>query len=141
MLKTVYSNKDFSSIKSKVLFFHHSIFKFLKIPIFNTEKINYEPAQRKILSKILCLKTEILKNPYAIISKDVVLRYNTTIKYGDLVTYITVQHKIDATKTLFQVFNESSVTYSPLENDYGFPIIITSFLQTGHNKFLSTSYI
>ncbi|AGZ95384.1 DNA-dependent RNA polymerase subunit [Goatpox virus] len=93
------------------------------------------PHNVKYLAKILCLKTEILKNPYAIISKDVVLRYNTTIKYGDLVTYITVQHKIDATKTLFQVFNESSVTYSPLENDYGFPIIITSFLQTGHNKF------
>nr|QIJ55640.1 ha-m065L [Myxoma virus] len=51
ILKTVYSNKSFSSIKSKVLYFHQSIFKFLKIPISNTEKINYEPAQRKVPSK------------------------------------------------------------------------------------------
>ncbi|AOE46429.1 poly(A) polymerase small subunit [Sheeppox virus] len=61
MLKTVYSNKDFSSIKSKVLFFHHSIFKFLKIPIFNTEKINYEPTQRKILSKNIMFKNRNIK--------------------------------------------------------------------------------
>ena len=69
------------------------------------------------------------------ISKDILSKYITDIKYGDLVTYITICHKIDSSKVLYQVFNESSVIYTPLENDYGYPIIITSFLQVGHNKF------
>ncbi|AAR07425.1 69R [Yaba monkey tumor virus] len=96
----------------------------------------------KYLAKILCLKAEITRDPYAIISKEVIFKYETEINYGDLVTIITVKHKIDYSKTVFQVFNESSVTYYPLENDYGEPIIITSLLQTGHNKFpISFLYI
>ncbi|ABI99061.1 poly(A) polymerase small subunit [Deerpox virus W-1170-84] len=51
MLRTIYSNKPFISIKAKVLYFHQSIFKFLKIPLTYTEKINNEPTQRKISSK------------------------------------------------------------------------------------------
>ncbi|ABI99233.1 RNA polymerase subunit RPO22 [White-tailed deer poxvirus] len=89
----------------------------------------------KYLAKILCLKTEVLRNPYAIISKDILSKYYTEIKYDDLITIITVIHKIDSEKVVFQVFNESSVLYNPVEKDYGYPIIITSFLQMGHNKF------
>ncbi|AST09489.1 RNA polymerase [NY_014 poxvirus] len=89
----------------------------------------------KYLAKILCLKTEIARDPYAVISKNVILRYDTDIDYNDLVTLITVKHKIDSIKTVFQVFNESSVNYKPVDDDYGEPIIITSFLQKGHNKF------
>ncbi|QDJ95082.1 poly(A) polymerase small subunit [Hypsugopox virus] len=51
MLKTVYTNKEFDSEKTKVLFLQHSIFKFLKIPISITEKIRHEPTQRKISGK------------------------------------------------------------------------------------------
>ncbi|ASK51273.1 Poly (A) polymerase small subunit [Eptesipox virus] len=51
MLKTIYTNKEFVSEKAKVLYLQHSIFKFLKIPISSTEKIQYEPTQRKIFSK------------------------------------------------------------------------------------------
>ncbi|AAR07424.1 68R [Yaba monkey tumor virus] len=51
MLKTVYYNKEFSSTKEKVLFFHQSIFKFLKIPIINTEKVNHEQPQCKVFGK------------------------------------------------------------------------------------------
>ncbi|QHR82608.1 DNA-dependent RNA polymerase subunit RPO22 [Brazilian porcupinepox virus 1] len=89
----------------------------------------------KYLAKILCLKTEILRNPYSIISRDILFNYNTSIKYGDLVTIITVTHKIESIKVVFQVFNESSVVYNPVDDDYGYPIIITTFTQVGHNKF------
>ncbi|AGU99749.1 m66R [Myxoma virus] len=93
------------------------------------------PHNVKYLAKILCLKAEIQKNPYAVISKDVVHRYSTDIRYGDLTTIISVRHKTSTSNTVFQVFNESSVNYTPVDDDYGYPIIITSFLQTGHNKF------
>ncbi|AOP31785.1 RNA polymerase [Volepox virus] len=89
----------------------------------------------KYLAKILCLKTEIARDPYAVISRNVISRYTTEIEYNDLVTLITVRHKIDSMKTVFQVFNESSVNYTPIDDDYGEPIIITSFLQKGHNRF------
>ncbi|AAF14953.1 m65R [Myxoma virus] len=61
MLKTVYSNKSFTSNKSKVLHFHQSIFRFLKIPITNTEKIHHEPTQRKVPSKNTMLKSRNTK--------------------------------------------------------------------------------
>ncbi len=51
LLKTVYSNREFIDDKSKVLYFHQSIFKFLKIPFVTTEKIRHEPIQRKIPSE------------------------------------------------------------------------------------------
>nr|WGO62696.1 RNA polymerase subunit RPO22 [Wadden Sea poxvirus] len=89
----------------------------------------------KYLAKILCLKAEIARNPHSIISKDTVLKYDIDIKYGDLKTFITVTHKIDSNNIVFQVFNESSISYSPIENDYGEPIIITTYLQKDHNKF------
>ncbi|QHR82607.1 polyA polymerase small subunit [Brazilian porcupinepox virus 1] len=63
MLKTIYSNKTFSDTKSKVLFFHQSIFKFLKIPISNTEKINHEPTQCKVFSKNFMPKNRNIKKP------------------------------------------------------------------------------
>ncbi|QHG62628.1 RNA polymerase subunit RPO22 [Cetacean poxvirus 1] len=96
----------------------------------------------KYLAKILCLKTEVARNPYAVISKDVLLRYNIDIKYSDLITTIVVRHKIDSFSLVFQVFNESSINYTPVENDYGEPIILTTYLQNGHNKFpISALYI
>nr|QOW08760.1 putative RNA polymerase subunit [Myxoma virus]QOW08767.1 putative RNA polymerase subunit [Myxoma virus]UPO78961.1 ha-M066 [Myxoma virus]UPO78971.1 ha-M066 [Myxoma virus] len=67
------------------------------------------PHNVKYLAKILCLKTEIQKNPYAIISREVINRYFTNINYGDLITIITVYHKTSTSKTVFQIFNESSV--------------------------------
>ncbi|QDJ95083.1 RNA polymerase subunit RPO22 [Hypsugopox virus] len=93
------------------------------------------PHNVKYLAKILCLKTEIKRDPYAIISRDVIYHYTTNIKYGDLISIVTITHKIDSVVTNFQIFNEAAVTYSPIENDYGEPIIITTFLQAGHNKF------
>ncbi|ASK51274.1 RNA polymerase subunit (RPO22) [Eptesipox virus] len=93
------------------------------------------PHNVKYLAKILCLKTEILRDPYAIISRDILSHYNTNIKYGDLISIVTVSHKIDSMITNYQIFNETAVTYTPIENDYGEPIIITTYLQSGHNKF------
>ncbi|AWU47112.1 RNA polymerase [Sea otter poxvirus] len=94
------------------------------------------------LSKILCLKAEILRDPFAIISSEVLLRYDINISYGDLVSVIRVIHKIDSSITVFQVFNETTINYTPIDNDYGQPIIITSFLQTEPNKFpISFLYI
>lgn len=87
------------------------------------------------LAKILCLKAEISRNPYVVVNREVLNKYSITTKYGDLVTLITVTHKLDNTITVFQVFNEAAVSYSPLENDYGEPIIITAFPQQPHNKF------
>nr|WGO62695.1 poly-A associated protein [Wadden Sea poxvirus] len=57
MLRTVYCNKDFQTTKSKVLFLHQSIFRFLKIPIITTERINNEPIQCKIPCKNTLLKS------------------------------------------------------------------------------------
>lgn len=62
------------------------------------------------------------------------LKYSIATKYGDLVTLITVTHKLDNTIVVFQVFNEAAVSYSPIEHDYGEPIIITAFPQPAHNK-------
>lgn len=90
----------------------------------------------KYLAKILCLKTEIARDPYAVINRNVLLRYTTDIEYNDLVTLITVRHKIDSMKTVFQVFNESSINYTPVDDDYGEPIIITSYLQKVITSFL-----
>ncbi|AAL69804.1 SPV065 poly(A) polymerase small subunit PAPS [Swinepox virus] len=61
MLKTVYTNKNFISVKDKVLFIHQSIFKFLKIPITYSEKIRYEPTQRKVSSKDTMSKDRNIK--------------------------------------------------------------------------------
>ncbi|ANS71156.1 RNA polymerase [Pteropox virus] len=96
----------------------------------------------KYLAKILCLKAKVAHDPFATISKDVLSMYDITTNYGDIVSIVTVVHKIDTKVTVFQVFNEASVNYSPINNDYGVPIIITSYLQPEHNKFpISFLYI
>ncbi|QHG62627.1 poly(A) polymerase small subunit [Cetacean poxvirus 1] len=51
LLKSVFTHKEFSNIKTKILYLHQSIFKFLKIPNTNTEKIKHESEQCKISSK------------------------------------------------------------------------------------------
>ncbi|ASC55586.1 RNA polymerase subunit RPO22-like protein [Seal parapoxvirus] len=89
----------------------------------------------RYLAKILCLKAEVRKDPFAVVSKDTVKRYNIEVEYGDLVTVVTVTHKLDTFRTVFQVFNETSVTYSPLPDDYGEPVVITTYMQREHTKF------
>ncbi|CCD83244.1 DNA-dependent RNA polymerase subunit rpo22 [Squirrelpox virus] len=93
------------------------------------------PYNVRYLAKILCLKAEIVRDPYAVISRDVLGKYTIETRYSDLSTRVTVTHKVDARVTVFQVFNEASVSYSPVEHDYGEPIIITAFTQSGHNRF------
>ncbi|ADT91098.1 polyA polymerase small subunit [Cotia virus SPAn232] len=61
ILKTIYTNKVFTDIKSKVLYLHQSIFKFLKIPISSTEKIHYEPTQCKVSGKNIMSKNRSVK--------------------------------------------------------------------------------
>ncbi|AEN03664.1 VP39 [Yokapox virus] len=56
ILRTIYTNKTFPTTKSKVLFLQQSIFRFLNIPTTTTEKIHYEPAQRKIPGKNIVSK-------------------------------------------------------------------------------------
>ncbi|ANS71155.1 poly(a) polymerase small subunit [Pteropox virus] len=51
ILRSVYSDKKFSSTKEKVLFLQQSIFKFLKIPLTVTTKLNNEQTQHKVPSK------------------------------------------------------------------------------------------
>lgn len=62
-------------------------------------------------------------------------RYDVEVEYGDLVTVVRVTHKLDTFRTVFQVFNETSVAYSPLPDDYGEPIVVTAFLHHEHTKF------
>ncbi|ALA62472.1 RNA polymerase subunit RP022 [Turkeypox virus] len=88
----------------------------------------------KYLSKILCMKAEILYKPFSTISKNIIKQYNIDVRYNDIRSIVTVTHKIDNNVTVFQVFNESTITYVPVEYDYGEPIIITSNTQPGHNR-------
>ncbi|AUD40239.1 RNA polymerase subunit 22 [Flamingopox virus FGPVKD09] len=86
------------------------------------------------LSKILCLKAEILYKPFSIINRSIVKQYNIDVKYDDIISIVKIRHKTENNILVFQIFNESNVKYSPIEYDYGDPIIITSSLQHGHNK-------
>ncbi|ATI21012.1 RNA polymerase [Western grey kangaroopox virus] len=96
----------------------------------------------RYLAKILCLKAEVARNPYALIEREVIRRYSVETRYGDIVTVITVSHRLDNAVVVFQVFNEATVSYSPVEYDYGEPIIITQFPQVAHNRFpVSLLYI
>ncbi|AAR98411.1 ORF054 RNA polymerase subunit RPO22 [Bovine papular stomatitis virus] len=89
----------------------------------------------RYLAKILCLKAEVKNDPFATISRDTVKRYDIDVEYGDLVSVVTVTHKIESSRTVFQVFNETSVTYSPLPDDYGEPIVLTTYMQREHTRF------
>ena len=94
------------------------------------------------LAKILCLKAEVARNPYVVVSKELLSRYDVRTRYGDLVTLVRVTHRVDNSTTVFQVFNEAAVSYTPLEHDYGEPIIVTAFALPAHNKFhVSALYI
>ncbi|QRY18953.1 ORF-83 [Teiidae poxvirus 1] len=94
------------------------------------------------LSKILCLKSEILHKPFSTIDKNIIKQYTITTQYEDITSTVKIRHKIDNRINVFQVFNESNVKYSPVEYDYGEPIIVTSGLQPGHNRIpINTLYI
>ncbi|ARE67689.1 SWPV1-156 [Shearwaterpox virus] len=86
------------------------------------------------LSKILCLKAEILYRPFSVISKNILKHYYIDVEYKDIGSIVKTRHKTDNIITVFQIFNESNIKYVPVEYDYGEPIIITSSLQQGHNK-------
>lgn len=62
-------------------------------------------------------------------------RYDIDVSYGDLVSVVVVTRKIEGERTVFQVFSETSVAYSPLPDDYGEPILITAYLQHEHTRF------
>ncbi|ABA00571.1 RNA polymerase subunit RPO22 [Orf virus] len=96
----------------------------------------------RYLAKILCLKAAVRSDPFAVVSRDTVRMYDIEVEYGDLVTVVTVTHKLETSRTVFQVFNETSVAYSPLPDDYGEPIVLTTYMQREHTKFpLSMLYI
>ncbi|UOX38692.1 RNA polymerase 22 kDa subunit [Finch poxvirus] len=86
------------------------------------------------LSKILCLKAEISYRPFSVISKNIIKQYYIDVEYKDIGSIVKTRHKTDNAITVFQIFNESNIKYSPIEYDYGEPIIITANLQQGHNK-------
>ncbi|QGN68070.1 DNA-dependent RNA polymerase 22 kDa subunit [Equine molluscum contagiosum-like virus] len=92
------------------------------------------PHNVHYLAKILCLKAEVARDPYVVVSRDLLRRYDVRAEYGDLVTRVTVTHKIESAVTVFQVFNETAVAYTPVEHDYGEPIIVTAFAHPAHNK-------
>ncbi|AVD69245.1 ORF126 [Saltwater crocodilepox virus] len=94
----------------------------------NSYNVNY-------MAKVFCLKTEILRDPFAVISSQTLDKYDVRVQFGEVVSVITVTNRVDGDPTVYQLFHETVVNYAPKKDDYGEPMLLTAYKLPEHNKF------